>query len=576
MVGRVLILQNGDLAAPVTGARRSRWPAPHPLERPRQLHRGVTLLAVVSLFIGTRGLWTSAISARPVVAGVVMVCYAAIMALGVLALTVRTTRGLTTVDLGVLLVGIALVLCAFVMVHYPGDEGAFTGAAAKLLVDGKHVYGVPMPWIFDNPHVGLTKSMTGGGDYTYVYPPLAVLLTAPVTALAPGLPAATMVTTGALLVAVVVLWIMLPAQWRSAATATCLGFGILSSYARLGYPAIIALALLVPVVVNWPATGAGGRLGRAGLLRAACLGAACAAQQLPWFLTPFLLLGIYAVRRGELPARQALGVVGRYAGLAGLTFLLINAYFVAQSPRAWLAGVLGPLHQHAVPHGQGLIGISYYFTEGSGRLDFYTYAAALLFAGLLAMFVLFLRRLGPAATVLPWCAFYLATRSQDGYYLLMTPLWLAAAATAPPAAFARAWQLRLPGPRKRTWRAVVAGVLLLPAAASVSVAALSSPPLRMSVTDVTSGGERGRGVWRLTVQVTNTTGKSMTPHFAVSSGPGMSAYWRVDTGPSSLAPHRSASYVITAPNQRGYHPARLRLRVVTGGPMTISSTDVPA
>ena len=54
--------------------------------------------------------------------------------------------------------------------------------------------------------------------------------------------------------------------------------------------------------------------------------------------------------------------------------------------------------------------------------------------------MLFVRRLGPAATVLPWCAFYLAIRSQDGYYLLMTPLWLAAAATTPFSSFATAWQ----------------------------------------------------------------------------------------------------------------------------------------
>jgi hypothetical protein len=55
-------------------------------------------------------------------------------------------------------------------------------------------------------------------------------------------------------------WLLLPVPWRSAATAVCLGFGILPGYARAGYPAIVALALLAPVAVRWPVTGAGGRV----------------------------------------------------------------------------------------------------------------------------------------------------------------------------------------------------------------------------------------------------------------------------------------------------------------------------
>ena len=43
---------------------------------------------------------------------------------------------------------------------------------------------------------------------------------------------------------------MLPAPWRPTATMVFLGFGMLPQYARLGYPAIVGLALLVPVVVG--------------------------------------------------------------------------------------------------------------------------------------------------------------------------------------------------------------------------------------------------------------------------------------------------------------------------------------
>ncbi|WP_406320774.1 hypothetical protein [Streptomyces sp. NBC_00519] len=84
------------------------------------------------------------------------------------------------------------------------------------------------------------------------------------------------------------------------------------------------------------------------------------------------------------------------------------------------------------------MGISYYFTDGSSRLAYYSYASQLLLVGLLAATLLFARLLGTALTVLPWLSFYLATRSQDGYFLMMTPLWPAAAATVPASSLAAA------------------------------------------------------------------------------------------------------------------------------------------
>lgn len=384
-------------------------------------------------------------------------------------------------------------------------------------------------------------------------------------------------STGALLVGTVVLWWLLPAPWRSAATMACLGFSMISMYGRLGYPAILALALLVPVVVRWPRIGRGGRLGPAGVAQAACLGAACAAQQLPWFLAPFLLAGIYAVRRGELGARAAGLVVLRLGGVAATAWLLINTYFIVSQPVAWLKGIALPLLQGAVLHGQGLVGVSLYLTNGSDRLDWYGYASLLLLAGLLALFVLFVRRLGPAATVLPWLAFWLATRSQDGYYLMMTPLWLAAAVTAPAAEFAGAWQpfaLRLSGPYRRPARIAAAVLLLSPALASAALAATGSPPLRMEVTSVRHDI---RTLSRLTLRVTNTGDDALTPHFTLTRGQGMYPYFSVLRGPATLPGHTTATYELRPPEGTYALPKRgqrIRLRVFTSSPQTLSSADV--
>ncbi|MFE2420731.1 hypothetical protein [Streptomyces hokutonensis] len=546
---------------------------------PQQLHRGMTLIATISLFIGTRAAWTDAMSSRPPVAGIISVCYAGILVAGVLALTARTRRALTRVDAGVLLLAAVLVLCGYWLNHAGTDEGVLTAQAANQILHGHPVYGQPWPWLFGSSSVGITKTMAGSADYTYGYPPLTALLAAPVHAMIHSTAAATLVTTGALLTGAVLLWLLLPAPWRSAATAVCLGFGFLPGYAYSGYPAVLALVLLIPVVVRWTDTGAGGRLGLPGVLQALCLGAACATQQLAWFLTPFLLVGLYAVRRGDLGPRLALGVVARYTGTAALTWAAINAYFAAENFSSWLHGLLLPITQKAILHGQGLMGISYYFTAGSRHLDYYSYGSLLLLFGLLAATLLFVRRLGPAITVLPWLSFYLATRSQDGYFLMMTPLWLAAAATVPASAFASAWQPRIPRLTARPARAVLAAGLLVPAVVCVTIAAASPPPLRMNVTADMVERSGHRDITQLVARVVNTTGTRLTPHFASRLGQGASDWWTASGGPESLAPHASATYVVKPPGglrrvPGGSHP-RFYLIAVTGTPMTITTARIP-
>ncbi|WNC03078.1 hypothetical protein Q2K21_10160 [Streptomyces sp. CGMCC 4.7035] len=542
-----------------------------PDETPAQWHRILTLLANISLFIGTRGVWGSAASHRPVVAGIISVCYVSILVTGVLTLVVRRTRSLARLDLVVLVTAITLVYCALTMSHGYSDESILTLQAAREVAHGNPVYGQPWPWLFGHyGSVAITPTVTGGYDYTYGYPPLTALLTVPLLWIGHGPVPELLVTTSALVAGTVVMWRMLPVRWRSAATMVCLGFGFLPMYGRLGYPAILALAFLIPVVVRWTRMGAGGP---ADWARAACLGAACASQQLPWFLTPFLLAGVYALRRGELGAREAALAVARIVGIAAGTWLLINGYFIVTEPRTWIAGIMLPLTQGALIHGQGLVGISLYFTDGSDRLAWYSHASMLMAAGLLALFVLFVRRLGPAMSVLPWCAFFFATRSQDGYYLLMTPLWLAAALTVPPSAFATAWQPRLLHGRRGA-RTVLAAGLIAPSLVAATLAATGRPPLHM---EVAAGSWTPTTVATLTVRVSNDGDAALQPHFMVTTGHGESRYWRVLDGPSSVAGHATATYRIEAPGGRFALPrkgVRMRLRAFTASPMTLSSQDI--
>jgi hypothetical protein len=272
-------------------------------------------------------------------------------------------------------------------------------------------------------------------------------------------------------------------------------------------------------------------------------------------------------------------VVARYTGTAALTWAAINVYFATQDFPTWLHGLLLPLTQKAILHGQGLMGISYYFTAGSRHLDYYSYGSILLLCGLLAATLLFVRRLGPAITVLPWLSFYLATRSQDGYFLMMTPLWLAAAATVPASALASAWQPRIPHLTGHRAKAVLAAGLVAPAVVCATVAAASAPPLRMNVTPSFAERSGHRDITRLVVRVANVTGTRLTPHFASRLGQGASDWWTASDGPASLAPHASTTYVVTPPGgvrrvPGGSHP-RFYLIAVTGTPMTITTARIP-
>lgn len=564
-----------------------------PVAAPTQLHRALALLATISLFIGTRAAWTDALTLSPTVMVVISAGYLAILGLAALSLVVRTRRAMVVVDLLILVAAAVQAVGALILQHKPTDEGTLIAQAARTLLGGGEIYGVAWPQLFAQGHLPVTWMMGGGADYTLGYPPLAVLLTAPALLVFSFPAAASIVTTVVLLVGAFVLWRLLPVDWRPGATIVMLGFPFMPHYARLGFPAIIAMVWLIPVIVRWPDIGRAGRLRRTDLLRAACLGAACATQQLAWFVAPFLLVGLFALRRGELPARRAFGTVAMFAGVAALTFLAINLPFIVRDAPAWASGVALVLTQHAIPHGQGLIDVSFYLTDGSAELDFYSYATLLLTLGLLGVTAIWVRRLGPALTVIPWLVFYLSVRSQDGYFLLMTPLWLAAAATAPPSAFAHAWQPRISlatrpigriasgGPRRVPGfasRALLATILLAPSLLCASVAIASEEPLELTVLGATWHGPHAQGLWQMRVDVANRSTVALAPHFTVSTGQGVTPFWNAAGGPTQLAPQQEATYLLTAADASGYSPGPngyLLLRALTDDPMTVSTAPVP-
>ena len=238
------------------------------------------------------------------------------------------------------------------------------------------------------------------------------------------------------------------------------------------------------------------------------------------------------------------------------------------------------LTRHAIR--MGLIDVSFYLTDSSAALDFYSYAALLLGRDLVR--ALWVRFLGPAVTVIPWLVFYLSVRSQDGYFLLMTPLWLAAAATAPPSAFAHAWQPRISlaarpigplasgGPRRLpgyATRALLAAILLAPSLLCASVAIASDEPLELAVVSTTWHGPHAQGLWRMSVDVVN-GGDGLRLRIHHQHRTECHGVLACDGGPAVLAPHQRATCDLTASAPAGYDPGLngFYLRAMTDRPMT--------
>ena len=158
----------------------------------------------------------------------------------------------------------------------------------------------------------------------------------------------------------------------------------------------------------------------------------------------------------------------------------------------------------------------------------------------------------------------------------MTPLWFASVATVPAGAFAAAWEPRAGWLGRASVRPALVALLLVPAVACAAIAITSGAPLHMQVLAATAIGD-SPSVRAIEVRVTNIGPVVLRPHFAVSSGEGMSPYWNRVTGPEALDPGQTAEYRLTTtgagvlPGPRDY----FLLRAVTDDPMTISSAPIP-
>lgn len=555
-------------------------------ERVAPIHRIVTLVATLGLFGVCFATWSTSVQV-PSTNIAAVTGFACGLGLALATLIVKREKNLRRIDAAVLVVAVALLIAwatstLYFQPAYGTDEAAFEQYAAGLLSHGHDPYGVdlrPALNLFRVP-IQYATYLTDGSVASHLSYPAFPVLT--ITALLPvthGFQTVVVLNVLALICTAGLLYALLPAQLRSLAALVVVGLPILFGYAVAGVNAIVMATLLVGVAHRWTRVGASGRLTRGDYARAICLGLAVSTQQLAWFVTPFVLVGTYLIRRGTLGRTASLRLGARYTVTAAATFLVVNAPFIAWNPKAWLQDVAAPVLQHAIPYGQGLIDVTTFLHLGGGNLRLYTYGAALVYAALLFLFAVNFRRIGRAAFVLPSVALYFPTRSLAEYFMTMVAVWVISAATTSSAEFAEAGEA-FPVVRRlmsgRPYLRYVLGCLALaPAVATFGFAASSPQPLRMSIQGVTTNGQL-QSVWRMNVLVTNRSGDKLRPHFAANYIGQATTYWNVLQGPDALAPHATAKYVLAAPNT-GSMPGittPFMLQAVTESPETISSTEL--
>jgi hypothetical protein len=557
-----------------------------PEDRRRLLHTALTVAAAIVLVAGLREVWYDAVPRHLAFAVFAVAAFPLLVAAVVVSSAAKTERVRLLSDVGLLLIGSLMLLIrlrgSISSGHptYGVDVGWVIQEGANELSRTGHLYGVSWPlaareFAASGEPSGLTYLFDGTIVNDFGYPPLGAMLAA-VTTAASGLAATAAVwPVIGLLGAAVILFVRLPNLLRPLSVIVCFGLPRLTGMAFSGYPSLIALPLMMMAVAWWPSIGAGGRLSRRDYVGASCLGMAAAAQQLVWVVAPFLLVGVWLLRRGTTTPRRATVIMFRYAAVAASVFVLLNGWFLLREPRAWLRGVLEPLTQAAVPHGQCLVTFVLFWSRGSGNLAWFSPALALTAVGLLAMAFLFLRVLGPALLALPAFIFLVSLQSHDNYLVALAPLWLLGAAAIESGDYRLAYEPlgRLGAPI----RLMIPTSLLLAALGCVAAGLATAPPLKMSqLSYSTSGGI----VSNVGAQVANVSDRSVHPVFSVTSGAStVNNVWAIARGPAILGPRTTATYVLVPVEAQERPPGgrrQLMVRALTTGPNAITNAPLDA
>ena len=439
-------------------------------------------------------------------------------------------------------VGIFIVW-AILQVHqspgYGTDEIAFDQYAGVL---GRHGFNpyvhsmAPSFNLFRVPPDGFTYTLSGAPVTQLSYPALSFELYIPFLALGWSTQLAVGLNVAAWSVSILLLFALLPRRFRAAA----LVLGSLTTYVAYavgGVTDVLYVPLLIGAAYRWNRFPAehGWRKWRGPVL----LGLAMSVKQEPWLLLPFVAVAVGLEADARLGTGRKLRTALAYMGAALAAFALPNLPYFVASPHAWVRGVLTPFIDHAVPTGQGAIGLSVFLHLGGGSLTAYSLFTLVLFVALLAVFAATYPVLRPLTFLLPCLVLFFAVRSFSSYIVWILPVALLAAVTstsdgqtvtaAPDPSRAGGSGPRGKGGPWRRWPWVV-GIASVVCLGTLTVAMASSAPLAVEIVGLRTTGQLAT-VGQLRVHVTNTSSGPVNPAFTLDEGGSFTTFWPASGGP---------------------------------------------
>ncbi|MGH9030060.1 MAG: glycosyltransferase family 87 protein, partial [Acidimicrobiales bacterium] len=446
---------------------------------------------------------------------------------------------------------------------YPTDEVAFDQYAALLLSHGHDPYlssMAPSIGLYHLAPTALTFHLNGSQVTSLSYPAMSFLLYAPAVLLGWSTQAAVVLNLVAWVIAVVLLFLVLPRSM--APVALIIGsFSVYVGYAVGGVTDALFVPLLLGAAVGWDkfVTASGWRKWIGPVL----FGLAMAVKQTPWLVLPFLVVGIAIEGWRRLGDRRSGVRAGaQYLAVALAAFAVPNLPFIVMGARAWWDGVLTPLDPHIVPGGSGIVGLSLYLGVGGGSLGAFSLAVLVAFVALLVIYSSTYPLLKGWTFILPAFVLFFSARSFGSYLLDLVP-----------AALVGAWTCRsLPGRPWSAWPWVVAGGTVVTGGV-VALALGSQSPLTMSIRQVYTSGQLAT-VDRVVVNVANVSSRPERPAFTMDSGTSFTAFWIPEGGPAVLAPGTSANYTLLSPDFPSQPSIAGGFQVVafTNDPATVSRT----
>ncbi len=427
---------------------------------------------------------------------------------------------------------------------YGTDELAFDQYAADLLLHGMNPYThsmLPALEKFLVPPIYHTYLLTGGEVSSFSYPALSFLAYIPAIALGVHQQAAVFTDLAAWAAAFLILWKLLPAGlgWVS---ALMLGFLTYVNYVVGGVTDALFLPFVLLALWRWDRFHDPEERSAARWLSPIALGLAVSVKQTPWFIVPFLLIGL--AQEGRARGHRAwLTLPARYLAVASIPFVALNLPFVVLAPVAWARGVMLPLLSPTVPAGQGLVNLSLFHQLG-GNLRDYRIAGAFALAAALIAFALYYPVFKRALVPLVALVFFWPTRSFATYLIDLAPAAILAATTVRPAPALAPLLGRL--------RPVIAAVPVAGLAAAVILVASSRPPLQLEILGFQSTGQLST-IDGIALRITNRSEHTLRPHVAVINGNYLSTFW-YPLGPSTqspaivVGPHARKEVFLRAPN----------------------------